>query len=114
MERGKQVRAQGALQYLITVIENHRETTGSIPSLSELRRLVDSGRLQDPWGEMIRYEVFSVSDGRRYVLASVGSDNKLDVGDLRDYLVAAQDDVAYDFGRDIVVVDGVFVRNAGK
>jgi hypothetical protein len=114
IERGKQVRAQGALQYLIAVIENHYETAGSIPSLGELQGLVDSERLRDPWGEKIRYEVFSDSDRPRYVLASLGSDKTLDVGDIRDYLVAAPEDIAYEVDRDIVVVDGIFVRNAGK
>lgn len=114
IQRGRQIRAQGELQYLTAMIESRRKDGGSLMSADEFRTAFDSRRREDPWGREYLYERFVSSAGERYVLASRGADGVLDVAELSGYLSAIREDVAYMPERDIVVVDGEFVRNAGK
>lgn len=114
IDRGKQVRAQGQLQYLSAKIEARREEGRPLLTAEEFRSTFESNRLEDPWGRTFRYERFVSSAGERYVLASMGADGVLDVPKLAVYLSATRQDVAYMPDRDIVVVDGEFVRSAGK
>ena len=114
IERGKQVRAQGQLQYLSAKIEAKRDEGGSLLTAEEFRAAFDSSRLEDPWGRTFLYERFAAPSGERYVIASMGADGILDVAELAVYLSASREDVAYTPERDIVVVDGEFIRSAGK
>jgi hypothetical protein len=114
VERGHQVRAQGDLQYVVAAIEGFREEHGSPPNRAELADRIGNEQLVDVWGWPIQYSAYSRSHADHYVLASSGRDGKLDVDALENYLNAKPEDVAGQYDRDIVVVDGQFVRNAGK
>lgn len=114
MERGKQIRAQAQLQYLSALIENHCSEGQPLPTLEELRSMTDAGRFTDPWGNDIQYELLESPSGNHYILASLGSDRTLDVERLSDYIGADPEDVEYDASSDVVLVDGRFIRNAGK
>lgn len=114
VERGHQVRTQGDLQYLVPAIEGFREEHGFPPTPADLAERVGDERLVDVWGRPIQYATYARSDADHYVLASLGRDGRLDVDFLEDYLDAEPGDVSGQYDRDIVVVDGRFVRNAGK
>jgi hypothetical protein len=114
LERGKQVRAQGELQYLVGTIEQLRAKSQALPRPAELQTVVDRSRLIDPWGNSIRYELITEGGGEHYVLVCSGADGKLDEVNFLNYLHAIPQDVSYHMNSDIVVVDGKFVRNAGK
>ena len=114
MERGRQIRAQAQLQYLSALIEAHSSKGHPLPTLDELREMTDASRFTDPWGGSILYRRLQGPSGSHYILACLGSDHELDVKRLTDYVDADSEDVAYIASRDIVLVDGRFVRNAGK
>jgi hypothetical protein len=114
VDRARQVRTHGKLQYLRAVVDDDVRQNGELPSLEQLRRLVSPADLLDAWGRPIVYDRFLSSGRARYVLASFGSDGKLDVGELKEYLDSAEERVDGCAECDIVVVDGSFVRNAGK
>ncbi len=114
LERTKQIAAQAKLQYLTSVIEKELGASGHLLSQEELSQRVDAARLQDPWGEQIIYEPYLDNDGGRYILVITGSDRRLDVSTVGEYLLARPERIAEEPKRDVVVVDGQFVRNAGK
>ena len=114
INRGKQVRAQADLQYLVAMIERSREITRAFPRPTELQRVVGPDRLEDPWGNAILYGLTTEGGQEHYVLVCVGADGRLDEASLENYVDASARDVSYEMNSDIVVVDGKFVRNAGK
>lgn len=113
LQRGRQIRAYGDLQYVMAKIEDIKEVEHRLPRPAELEGLVGADRLVDRWGHEILYGVYQEEGRERYVLASRGADGKLDLASLDSYLAARPEDVSYDFARDLVVVDGKFVLAAG-
>lgn len=114
LERGKQIRAHAQLQYLSALVEAHTSKGRPLPTPEDLRERAGTTRFMDPWGGNILYRRLQGPSGSHYILACLGSDHKLDVERLTDYIGAASEHVGGDASRDIVVVDGRFVRNAGK
>ena len=111
LDAGRQVRTKGILQAWVHWIDEYHDARGGWPERDDLVKHLDRADLVDPWGSPIQYAVF----GSQYVVASLGRDGKLDVGDLKDYLAVADVvNVNGEYERDIVSVNGRFIRNAGK
>lgn len=110
LHRGWQVRAHADIQILAARVEEEKAKLNRLPFQDEFRRL-ENGKLQkDPWGNPFLY---CELDGH-YLIASLGSDGKLDVKDLHDYLGKRRINVSGQIEKDIVLVDGLFVQSAGK
>ncbi len=114
LDRGRQIQTQGRLQVVESNIAQFRSEQGRLPSTSELKSLCDKKVLEDAWGFAFKYELHEVDGVAHYVLASTGKDGELDVDQAASYIGAEPTNVDYDPASDIVIVDGRFVRNAGK
>ena len=114
LDRGRQVQTQGRLQIVRSEIVQFLDERGRMPSYQELELLCDNSVLKDAWGYDLRYEVHELDGVSHYVLASAGKNGELEVDALASYIGVAPANVDYEPNSDIVIVDGRFVRNAGK
>jgi len=109
-----QVSAQGDLQTIAATVEQFRASKGTLPSPDSLRKILGQRAERDPWGNAYAYVVYQRQEGEHFVIVCLGADGKLDVASPELYLNSKETTVAYQYSRDIVVVDGSFVQNAGK
>ena len=114
IERSKQLHTQARLHNVIAAIRELVHENGRLPSSEQLKRRVGEKMWGDGWGREFEYGSF-IKDGEEYyVAASLGRDGIRDVDQLSDYIGSPKESVQGSFDRDIVAVNGRFVRDAGK
>lgn len=114
IESARQLNAQNDLHFAMVTIAEFRASHGRLPETAELAGLIPKDVLVDPWGDKLVYVPIRDGNVEHYVVLSLGSDRKLDVPSPRAYIGSPSRSVAGKFDSDIVVVDGEYVRNAGK
>ena len=108
------------LENITEEIRRFKQVSGHLPASDEFVAAVARLRAgwpdptRDSWGRALRYARVGDGVSARYILVAVGRDGRLDVARLEDYLHASPANVNGAHDRDLVVVDGEFVRIAGK
>jgi hypothetical protein len=112
----RQINTKITIQNAIWEIDEFHKANGRFPSEHELREQIQKvgKRYVDEWRQELVYRILEKDGVTQYVLLSRGGDGRIDEPDPSMYVGSPEEDVNGKYGRDIVAVDGDFVRNVGK